>query len=71
MGIMVMQDGSFFSQAYPSYQRFYDLVSAEASYNTKRLARHPSLVVYSGNNEGQSTGSAAPFPAENLLARGH
>lgn len=55
MGIMVMQDGSFFG-SYPQYDGFYDLVAQEIAYNARRLAAHPSLVVYSGNNEGSVFG---------------
>ena len=54
------QDGSFFG-SYPTYHGFYDLVRREIKYNARRLAAHPSLCVYSGNNEGSVFGDVTLY----------
>ena len=51
MGILVWQDFMFACAAYPEEQPFDRLVAEEVEYNVKRLARHPSLVLWNGNNE--------------------
>ncbi len=51
-GILVWQEFIFACAKYPvSDQLFYDSVKAEAVYNIRRLARHPSLIIWCGNNE--------------------
>ncbi len=51
-GIMVWQDFMFACSMYPADQDYLESVKHEAIYNIKRLRRHPSLVVWCGNNEG-------------------
>jgi beta-mannosidase len=51
LGLMVWQDFAFACAAYPEEAPFDALVEAEARYNLTRLARHPSLVLWNGNNE--------------------
>lgn len=51
LGLMVWQDFPFACAAYPEEAPFDALVEAEARYNLTRLARHPSLVLWNGNNE--------------------
>ena len=51
MGIMVWQDFMFACSMYPANQEFLDNVRAEAIDNVKRLRDHPSIVIWSGNNE--------------------
>jgi hypothetical protein len=57
LGLMVLQDGSFFGMSYPSFPDFFDNVREEMKSTMTRLARHPSLVVVSGNNEGSVFGN--------------
>ncbi len=51
MGILVWQDYMFACSMYPGNQEFLDNVRAEAIDNVKRLRNHPSIVIWSGNNE--------------------
>jgi beta-mannosidase len=51
MGILVWQDFMFACSMYPANQEFLDNVRAEAIDNVKRLRNHPSIVLWSGNNE--------------------
>jgi beta-mannosidase len=38
---------------YPAHQDFVDSVVGEAEKNVKRLAHHPSIALWCGNNEGK------------------
>lgn len=51
MGILVWQDFMFACSMYPANQEFLDNVRAEATDNVKRLRNHPSIVLWTGNNE--------------------
>ncbi|MFC4011960.1 glycoside hydrolase family 2 TIM barrel-domain containing protein [Nonomuraea purpurea] len=51
MGLMVWQDFPFACSAYPEEEPFRSEVEAEARDNVTRLAGHPSLVLWCGNNE--------------------
>jgi beta-mannosidase len=53
LGLMVGQDFAFSCAAYPEEEPFASEVAAEARDNVSRLAPHPSLVVWTGNNECQ------------------
>lgn len=50
-GIFIWQDFLFGCTSYPADEDFLDNVRLEAEYNLKRLRRHPSLVLWCGNNE--------------------
>jgi len=51
-GILVWHDFMFACSKYPGQdEAFTREVRAEAEYNVRELARHPSLVVWCGNNE--------------------
>ncbi len=51
-GILVWQEFAFACLKYPATdQEFYESVKAEAIHNIRRLASHPCLVVWCGNNE--------------------
>ncbi|MFC8536895.1 glycoside hydrolase family 2 protein [Streptomyces sp. NPDC057249] len=50
-GLLVWQDFPFACAAYPEEQPLWDEVAAEARENVTRLAPHPSLVLWCGNNE--------------------
>ncbi|MFI0942633.1 glycoside hydrolase family 2 protein [Streptomyces sp. NPDC021020] len=51
LGLMVWQDFPFACAAYPEEQPLRSEVEAEARENVSRLAPHPSLVLWNGNNE--------------------
>ncbi|WIB36434.1 hypothetical protein [Curtobacterium sp. MCJR17_043] len=50
-GLLVWQDFPFACAAYPEDEPLRGEVIAEAQDNVARLSRHPSLVVWNGNNE--------------------
>ena len=51
-GILVWQEFIFACAKYPIHdEAFHESVKAEATYNIRRLAKHPSLVIWCGNNE--------------------
>lgn len=51
LGLLVGQDFAFACAAYPEEEPFWSEVEAEARDNLARLAPHPSLVTWTGNNE--------------------
>ncbi len=51
LGLMVWQDFAFTGTAYPGDSTFRAWVRAEAEYQAKRMAEHPSVVLFCGNNE--------------------
>jgi beta-mannosidase len=51
LGLMVGQDFLFACAAYPEEEPFASEVAAEARENVVRLSSHPSLVLWTGNNE--------------------
>lgn len=51
MGVLVWQDFLFACGNYPAHEEFLDLVKREAVENIKLLRHHPSIVIWSGNNE--------------------
>ena len=51
LGLLVWQDFPFACSAYPEDEPLRSEVVAEARDNVARLSRHPSLVVWNGNNE--------------------
>ncbi|MFH0879022.1 MAG: sugar-binding domain-containing protein [Lentisphaerota bacterium] len=51
-GLLVWQEFIFACSKYPvNDEAFYNSIRLEAQYNIRRLAEHPSLVVWCGNNE--------------------
>lgn len=50
-GILVWQDFPFACALYPADSAFLDNVKEEAIQNVKRIAKHPSLALWCGNNE--------------------
>ncbi|KAL6081098.1 hypothetical protein STEG23_005429, partial [Scotinomys teguina] len=53
LGIMVWQDFMFASALYPAEKSFVDSVRAEVAYQIRRLKPHPSIIIWSGNNENE------------------
>ncbi|GAA1643281.1 glycoside hydrolase family 2 protein [Actinoplanes couchii] len=51
LGLMVWQDFLFACADYPEEEPLHSEVVAEARENVSRLASHPSLITWSGNNE--------------------
>ncbi|WP_106125783.1 glycoside hydrolase family 2 protein [Pseudosporangium ferrugineum] len=51
LGLMVGQDFLFACAAYPEEEPFASELAAEARENVVRLSSHPSLVMWTGNNE--------------------
>ncbi|OJF10572.1 glycoside hydrolase family 2 protein [Couchioplanes caeruleus] len=51
LGLMVWQDFLFACACYPEEEPLYSEVVAEARENVRRLAPHPSLITWCGNNE--------------------
>lgn len=48
---MIWQDFMFACGIYPCHQEFQDSVSKEAEVQVTRLRRHPSVILFCGNNE--------------------
>jgi beta-mannosidase len=51
MGIMVWQDLMFACAMYPGDSAFLENVKGEFEYQVPRIASHPSLILFNGNNE--------------------
>ena len=51
MGVLIWQDFLFACGNYPAHEEFLNLVEREAMENVKLLRHHPSIVIWSGNNE--------------------
>ncbi|MEU9506387.1 glycoside hydrolase family 2 protein [Micromonospora sp. NPDC048170] len=51
LGLLVQQDFLFACAAYPEEEPFHTEVATEAAEQVVRLAPHPSLVLWTGNNE--------------------
>ena len=51
LGLLVWQDFPFACALYPEEEPFRSLVETEARQQLARLAKHPSLVLWNGNNE--------------------
>jgi beta-mannosidase len=51
LGLLVWQDFLFACACYPESEPLYSEVVAEAEENVTRLAPHPSLITWNGNNE--------------------
>ena len=62
LGIMVWQDFMFGNDWQPGTYDFKLNVEAEAEDQVRRLRNHPSIVLWSGNNETESAFSWAPRP---------
>ncbi|XP_061441531.1 beta-mannosidase isoform X1 [Rhineura floridana] len=54
LGIMIWQDFMFACALYPTDLSFLDSVRAEITHQVKRLKSHPSIIIWSGNNENEA-----------------
>ncbi|KAJ3030303.1 hypothetical protein HDV00_008983 [Rhizophlyctis rosea] len=51
LGLLVWQDFMFGCGKYPAHPEFQASVREEAAQNVKRIRHHPSLAIFTGNNE--------------------
>ncbi|XP_069782178.1 beta-mannosidase isoform X2 [Narcine bancroftii] len=54
LGIMIWQDFMFACALYPTDKSFVDSVKAEIIHQIRRLKSHPSIIIWSGNNENEA-----------------
>ncbi|XP_072351307.1 beta-mannosidase isoform X2 [Scyliorhinus torazame] len=54
LGIMIWQDFMFACALYPTDQSYLDSVKAEITHQIRRLKSHPSIIIWSGNNENEA-----------------
>ncbi|XP_042338594.1 beta-mannosidase-like, partial [Plectropomus leopardus] len=54
MGIMVWQDFMFACAMYPTEEDFLQTVREEVVQQVQRLKSHPSIIIWSGNNENEA-----------------
>ncbi|KAG8454148.1 hypothetical protein GDO86_000695 [Hymenochirus boettgeri] len=54
LGIMVWQDFMFACALYPTESWFMETVREEVVHQVRRLRSHPSIIVWSGNNENEA-----------------
>ena len=53
MGIMIWQDFMFAGSQYPTNPEFLETVDVEVKQQVRRLQHHPSIAIWSGNNENE------------------
>uniref|UniRef100_A0A671SAV8 Beta-mannosidase n=1 Tax=Sinocyclocheilus anshuiensis TaxID=1608454 RepID=A0A671SAV8_9TELE len=53
-GIMIWQDFMFACALYPTEKDFIQTVREEVTHQVRRLKSHPSVVIWSGNNENEA-----------------
>jgi beta-mannosidase len=56
LGLMVWQEFMFADALYPRNKEFLENVHEEVVHTVRRLGNHPSIVLWSGNNENQDAG---------------
>lgn len=54
-GIVIWQEFMFACSLYPRDDEFLQNVREEISYNIRRLIHHPSIIIWSGNNENEQS----------------
>ena len=65
LGIMIWQDFMFACATYPVNTEFIDNVKQEVQYQLWRLSHHPSIIVWSGNNENEAAVSTNWYGTNN------
>ena len=68
-GIMVWQDFSMACRIYPENERFQALISKEATAVIRKLRNHPSIILWSGDNETDHNYRRIGDPSQNRLTR--
>ncbi|NXN94233.1 MANBA mannosidase, partial [Rhinopomastus cyanomelas] len=54
LGIMIWQDFMFACALYPTDQNYLESIRAEVTHQVRRLKSHPSIILWSGNNENEA-----------------
>ncbi|XP_062903035.1 beta-mannosidase isoform X1 [Mobula hypostoma] len=54
LGIMIWQDFMFACALYPTNKKFVDSVRVEIVHQIRQLKSHPSIIIWSGNNENEA-----------------
>ncbi|XP_078057374.1 beta-mannosidase isoform X3 [Mustelus asterias] len=54
LGIMIWQDFMFACALYPTDESFLNSVKTEITHQVRRLKSHPSIIIWSGNNENEA-----------------
>ncbi|XP_054550588.1 beta-mannosidase isoform X2 [Talpa occidentalis] len=54
LGVMVWQDMMFACALYPTDHGFLESVRREVAHQVRRLKSHPSIIIWSGNNENEA-----------------
>ncbi|MBR3893696.1 MAG: hypothetical protein IKJ35_00965 [Clostridia bacterium] len=68
-GIMVWQDFAMACRIYPETERFKRLLTEEATAVIRKLRNHPSLILWSGDNENDLNYREFDDPGKNVLTR--
>uniref|UniRef100_UPI00398ECDF8 beta-mannosidase isoform X2 n=1 Tax=Pristiophorus japonicus TaxID=55135 RepID=UPI00398ECDF8 len=68
LGIMIWQDFMFACALYPTDLNFVNSVKAEITHQIRRLKSHPSIIIWSGNNENEAALASDWFhiPSSNM-----
>ncbi|XP_053201052.1 beta-mannosidase-like [Panonychus citri] len=62
LGILIWQDFMFACMTYPTDQSFLDNVKDEVTQQVTRLSHHPSIALWSGNNEDETAIATGWWP---------
>jgi beta-mannosidase len=66
LGVLVWQDFMFACGVYPAHPEFLNSVRLEAKHTIERLRHHPSLAIWTGNNEDYQLGYGMKWYDANL-----
>ncbi|XP_019408778.1 PREDICTED: beta-mannosidase [Crocodylus porosus] len=73
LGIMIWQDFMFACALYPTDQNYLESVRAEVTHQVKRLKSHPSIILWSGNNENEAAIAdnwfSIPYAEKNVFVK--
>lgn len=67
LGIMVWQDFMFACAMYPGDDAFLEVIEPEIDHQIQRIGRHPSVVLFNGNNEVDVAWKNWGFQAQYLI----
>lgn len=54
LGILIWHDMMYACSMYPADEQFLETVSIEIRQQVRRLSRHPSVLIWAGNNENEA-----------------
>ncbi|CAB3979853.1 beta-mannosidase isoform X2 [Paramuricea clavata] len=66
LGLLIWQEFMFACDYYPADEQFLDSVRKEVTHQIQRLQYHPSVLIWSGNNEIESSVSQNWYGVKNL-----